>query len=143
MLKFILHFFPILLQIKEIKYFITPSMEIPKSGICYTLGGFFHKIYKNKRAFRKTTPNTNLIIILPNHINLKQDDLPNKVAHIFLGAYQEDNNIYNKSSQTIELEDKLDSKSLNFINQIIQKNNLQTLILKELKTNKIYQIKRR
>lgn len=139
MLKFL---YP--LKLKEIKYFAPPSLKIPQSGVCYALGGVFHKIDKNSSAFLLKNPKTKLVLILPLNIRLTSTNKFSPIGHIFCGTYKDgSNNIYNKLSQTIELEQKLDSKSKNFIKDFLIQNNLKTLLLKDIETKKIYQIKRR
>ena len=137
-----------MLSIKEFTNFIPHKSQNHFSGICYYKAGLCRQIDKNKEAFTYLLHTKNsIIIILPQnetHIPL----IPNtkyliKQANIFYGFYKDDkDNVYNKESQTIELDTTFNLKSKLFINKFLKINSLKTIILKDTKTNKIYLIKR-
>ncbi len=137
-----------MLSIKEIKNFTPNKSKSHFSGICYYKAGLYRQIEKNKEAFANLLHNKNSIIIILPQNETRIPLIPNtkyliKQGNIFYGFYKDDKeNIYNKESQTIELDTYFNLKSKFFIHKFLKVNSLKTIILKDTKTNKIYLIKR-
>ena len=133
-------------KITPIKFFLPVAERYIPQGICYSKAGKYQKEDKNKKSFTPKAENTqSLIIVLPAYnntiLNIPQTKIKFSIGKFFKGYYKDENrNVFNKESQTIELSAKFNLKSKLFISNFLKENNLQTVIIKDIKNQKIYQI---